>query len=86
MDPPQPVGVYMNTEQDKEKNILPDSGFMRLSQIIGNKEKGIPPIIPVGKSTWWAGVKDGRYPPPVKLSKRVTCWRVEDIKKLIGSS
>lgn len=42
------------------------------------------PLIPVKKSTWWAGVKSGRYPKPVRtLGVRITAWRVEDIRKLI---
>jgi predicted DNA-binding transcriptional regulator AlpA len=39
--------------------------------------------MPVSKSTWWAGVKSGRYPQPVKLGVRVTAWRVEDVRRLI---
>jgi len=62
---------------------LPEIGYLRLSQIIGNRNAGIPAIIPVSKSTWWAGIKAGRYPKPVKLSQRCTAWRVEDIRKLI---
>lgn len=62
---------------------LPATGFVRLSQIVGNKKKGIAPIIPVSKSSWWAGVKSSRYPKPVKLGERTTCWRVEDIRALI---
>ena len=35
-------------------------------------------------STWWAGVKSGRYPKPVKtLGERITAWRVEDIRAFI---
>lgn len=67
-------------------NKLPETGFLRLPQILGDKNHGIPPIIPVGKSCWWAGVKTGRFPKPVKLSERVTAWRVEDIRALIGAS
>ena len=67
-------------------NQLPETGFLRLSQIIGNPDKGIPPIIPVKKSTWWQGVKTGRFPQPVKLGPRVTAWRVEDIRSLIASA
>lgn len=67
-------------------NHLPETGFLRLPQIIGDPKRGIPPIIPIKKSAWWAGVAAGRYPPAVKLSKRVTCWRVEDIRKLIESA
>ncbi len=65
---------------------LPETGYLRLSQIIGNPkaEPPIPPIIPVSKSTWWAGVKSGRYPQPVRtLGARITAWRIEDIRALI---
>lgn len=56
---------------------LPDEGYVRLNAILQ--------IIPVGKSTWWAKVKAGEYPQPVKLGKRTTAWKVEDIRKLIAS-
>jgi len=46
---------------------LPETGYLRLRQIIGDTSN--PPIIPVSKSTWWAGVKTGRYPKPIKLAK-----------------
>ena len=64
---------------------LPQTGFLRLSQIIGNPkaEPPIPAVIPVSKSSWWAGCKSGRYPAPVKLGSRTTAWHVEDILKLI---
>lgn len=64
---------------------LPETGFLRLPQILGNPnaEPPIPAIIPVKKTTWWNGVKSGLYPKPVKLGPRVTAWRVEDIRELI---
>jgi prophage regulatory protein len=87
---------------------LPDTGFLRLPQIIGTlkayrpkkeypekkptakkKPKQMhhyPPLVPVSSATWWNGVKSGRYPPPVKLSPRVTVWKVEDIRALIASA
>lgn len=70
-------------------NKLPETGFLRLPQIIGNAKAvpPIPPLIPVSKSTWWQGVKEGRYPQPVRtLGARITVWRVEDIRKLIAKS
>ena len=68
-------------------NSLPETGFVRLPQIIGNPKADPPilPVIPVGKSTWWAGVKNGRFPKPVKLGPRITAWRVEDIRALCDS-
>ena len=67
---------------------LPETGFLRLPQIIGNPDATppIPAIIPVKKSCWWAGVKDGRFPQAVKLGPRVTVWRVEDIRNLIAQA
>ena len=67
-------------------HVLPETGFLRLLHIIGDPKANpsIPPIIPVSKSTWWAGVKSGRYPQPVRtLGARITAWRVEDIRSLI---
>ncbi len=55
---------------------FPEIGFLRLNQVLT--------YIPVSKSTWWAGVKSGRYPQPVRtLGARITAWRVEDIRALI---
>lgn len=69
-------------------NTLPETGFLRLPQIIGNPNATppIPALIPVKKSCWWAGVRSGRFPRPVKLGPRVTAWRVEDIRDLIASA
>jgi len=66
---------------------LPEVGFLRLPQIIGNPTATppIPPIIPVKKTCWWDGVKSGRYPAAVKISPKVTVWRVEDIRALVES-
>ncbi len=57
-------------------NLLPETGFIRLTTILK--------VIPVGKSTWWEGVKSGRFPKAVKLGPRTTAWRVEDIRELIS--
>jgi predicted DNA-binding transcriptional regulator AlpA len=68
---------------------LPSTGFLRLTQIIGdqNAEPPIPAVIPVSKSTWWEGVKSGRYPQPVRtLGLRITAWRVDDIRALIEAA
>lgn len=58
---------------------LPNDGFVRLRHILQ--------AIPISKSTWWAGVKTGRYPQPVRtLGQRITAWRVEDIRELIKNA
>ena len=45
--------------------------------------KQVLEIIPVSKSTWWAGVKSGRFPEPIRLGSRCTCWRVSDVLRLM---
>ena len=62
----------MSFEQD-----FPRTGFVRLSQILAPKGP-----IPVSKSTWWQGVKDGLFPKPQKLGPRTTVWKAEDIRAL----
>ncbi len=68
-------------------NYLPETGYLRLRQIIGNPKADppIPPLIPVSRSTWWAGVASGRFPQPLKLGPNTTVWRVEDIRSLISN-
>jgi prophage regulatory protein len=65
---------------------LPETGFLRLAEIVGDRRKGIPALIPVSKSSWWAGVRSNRYPKPVKLGPRTTAWAVEDLRALIAST
>lgn len=57
---------------------LPPTGFVRLPAVLN--------VFPVSKSTWWAGIKTGRFPKPIKLGPRTTAWRVEDIRALIDGS
>lgn len=74
----------MSVLQEPGMNMLPERGLVRLWQILGDRRRRVPPIIPISKSSWWAGIKTGKYPKPVKLSARCTCWHAEDIRKLIA--
>lgn len=56
---------------------FPLTGYVRLSSILAPKGP-----IPVSKSTWWQGVKDGRFPKPRKLGPRTTVWKAEDIRAM----
>jgi predicted DNA-binding transcriptional regulator AlpA len=68
----------MSCENSTSPPSFPHTGFVRLKSILAPNGP-----IPVGKTTWWAGVKSGRYPKPVKLGPRITAWRIEDIRALI---
>jgi prophage regulatory protein len=54
---------------------LPEAGFIRLPKVLS--------LLPIGRSTWWAGIRSGRYPAPVKIGPRLSAWRVEDIRELL---
>lgn len=54
---------------------LPKTGLLRIKQVLR--------FVPVSRSNWWAGVRSGRYPKPLKLSERVTVWRAADIRQLV---
>lgn len=60
------------------KQEFPHTRLIRLSSILGP----VGPI-PVSKSTWYAHVKSGRYPQPVKLTPFISAWREEDIRALV---
>jgi len=62
---------------ESHSSTLPATGFLRLPAVLT--------FIPVARSTWWAGIKAGRYPAPVKLGPRMSAWRAEDIRNLISS-
>jgi prophage regulatory protein len=66
-------------------NTLPETGFLRLHNIIGNKKTNTPAIIPVCRTSWLEGVKSGKYPQPIKIGQRAVAWRVSDIRALIES-
>jgi prophage regulatory protein len=38
---------------------------------------------PVSKSSWYAGIREGKYPPPLRLGPRTAAWRQSDIQQLI---
>lgn len=75
----------MQKEPRQNQNPLPETGLLRLKQIIGDPraEPPLPPIIPVSRSTWYQGIKDGRFPRPINLGGRSSFWRVEDIRALL---
>ena len=65
----------MVTKDFKDEDFEDDS-LLRVSQIIPSK-------INISKSGWWAGVRAGKFPAPVKLGERTTCWRSSDIQRII---
>lgn len=65
---------------------LDNLGYLRLSEIIGCKRRGIRGLYPVSASHWYSGVATGRYPRPVKLSAAVSAYRRSDIIALLENA
>jgi prophage regulatory protein len=65
---------------------LPATGYVRQSQLVANpKYPERPSIVPFSSATLWRKVKDGSFPKPVSLSKRITAWNVEDVRAWLKS-
>jgi predicted DNA-binding transcriptional regulator AlpA len=42
----------------------------------------VPALLPISKSSWWAGVATGKYPAPVRVGRR-SLWRSRDVEDLL---
>lgn len=54
---------------------LPEEGYIRLPQVLS--------VMPVSRTTWWRGIKKGKFPKSTPLSDGTVGWDVEDIRKLL---
>lgn len=68
----------MATKQTYIPKPIPEVGFMLLQSVLA--------VFPVGRTSWYEGVKSGRYPKPIKLGKRKVAWKAEDIRALIAKT
>ena len=60
---------------------LPDSGYVRESQLVQSpKRPDIPSPLPFSAPTLWRKVAAGAFPKPIKLSERMTCWNVGQVR------
>lgn len=67
------------------RDTLPQHGYVRISQLVGNPARGIAPMIPISRSSIWRLVKSGQFPAPIRLSARITVWRVEEVRAWLQS-
>lgn len=58
-------------------NKLPQTGLIRIRDVLA--------VFPVSRTAWYQGIKDGKYPAPVKLSERTAAWRASDIRALLAA-
>ena len=63
---------------NQPRSVLPETGFLRLPQVLS--------LIPISRSAWWAGIKEGKFPQGIKLGSKTTVWRAEAIRALIDQA
>jgi predicted DNA-binding transcriptional regulator AlpA len=62
-------------------------GLLRITQIVGDSRRGVPGLLPVSRATFYARVKSGKFPQPVRIGGlRSSFWRASDILKLISEA
>lgn len=54
---------------------LPSEGSVRLPVVLR--------VLGIGKTMWWCGVREGKFPKPIKIGMRTARWNVKDIRALI---
>ena len=75
--PEKVCGTASTTQDQTNFDALPDSGFVRLSELVI--------IFSCSKATIWRWVKASRFPPPKKLGPRITVWNVAEIRKVLAA-
>ena len=65
---------------------LPDSALVRESQLVQSPKRphGTAPL-PFSAATLWRKVKAGTFPKPIKLSERVTAFKVGDVRSWLAT-
>jgi len=44
-----------------------------------------PVLLPFSAATLWRRVRDGSFPAPLRLGKRITAWRVGDVRAWLSA-
>lgn len=64
---------------------LADTAYIRASQLVQDpKQRNAPTPLPFSLPTLWRKTRNGTFPQPVKLSDRVTAWKVGDVRAWIA--
>lgn len=53
---------------------LPNGAFIRLPVVLA--------LLGISRSSFYAGIQSGKYPPPVKVGTRASAWRKSEILDL----
>jgi prophage regulatory protein len=84
--PKSPIAASIPAQQviihQSDFDSLPNSAWVRESQLVRspkNADSVVAPL-PFSAPTLWRKVAAGTFPKPIKLSERVTCWNVGQVR------
>jgi prophage regulatory protein len=62
-----------------------DPALMRELDVIGDRRRGISGVFPVSRSEWRAGIREGRYPKPIKIpGKALSFWKRSEVLAMLA--
>ena len=81
-----PKGFYRmsqlaTTAARKERKYTTKDGTTRIIKARPERQG----VLPMGETTIWDKVRAGEFPAPIKLTERITAWRIEDIEAWMAS-
>lgn len=53
---------------------LPDSSMLNIKEVLA--------VVRISRSSWYAGIKDGKYPAPVHIGPASPRWKLGDVRKV----
>ena len=81
-DPPFQEVAPLARDLTAPRPALPEAGFLRIRDIIGDPRRGMQGLVPVSRTTWYGWIAAQHAPKPIKFG-RTSVWRVEDIRALL---
>lgn len=82
-----PVEMPMPDEDDKEftskETDSSDEEYLQVEEFLSYKKKGIKGILPYGRTTWYNGVRSGRFPEGIELSEKCVVWKKSAILQIL---
>ena len=74
------------TIQPADFDAMPDGAYIREAGLVPSpKRPGAPVPLPFSAPTLWRKVREGTFPAPIKLSDRVTAWKVGTVRAWLNA-
>lgn len=64
---------------------LPDSAYLRAGDLVRDPRYGHDGFLGFSKTTLLRMIRAGSFPPPTKLGKQISVWRVGDIRAWLNA-